>query len=205
MIGKETAQHLDRGAAKFGDDYYRAFRAAMDGDVRASVEVVVLTLGDFQPASWLALPAHLPEGEREQRALLLSGAEVDGQLRRDLRGWARDNDGRAVQAGKALQALALAYWSAHEMLDDDDADDAQLRIWRDRLAAYVRKHWGMDVGTAPREYHEAEKWAMRAASFGNPAPGWLLVTCAPRPEAATADGRPDYQRTGRRGWGGDDE
>lgn len=207
MIGKETAELMVTVAGKLGPEYYRAFRAAMDGDPRAAVELAVLTLNDYRPAEWLALPAQLPPTEKEQRALLLSVAEVDARLRSDLRRWARENRDLGDLAGKALQTLARAYWGAYEILQDEDLVDPQLALWRDKLARAVRDGWAVDVGEAPRDPCEDERWAMRVAQGGNPAPGWLLAgdharTFAPQP--TTASGRPDYPRTSKR-HGGDDD
>lgn len=207
MIGKETAEQMATVAAKLGPEYYRAMLAAMGGDPRAQVELAVLTIDDYRPAEWLALPAHLPPTEKEQKALLLSVAEVDARLRADLRRWARENRDLGDRAGKALQALSLAYWGAHEILQDEELVDPQLVIWRDKLAHAVRVGWAVDVGEAPRAHCDAEKWAMRIAQGGNPAPGWLLSgdharTFAPAP--TTASGRPDYPRTSKR-YGGDDD
>lgn len=196
--------HHVASAARRDPEFYKAFRAAMSGDphasARAVVEMSVLTIrrGDAWTPNYLVLPAHLPETDGDMRALLASSVKADAELKRGLVEWADANRLRQDKAAKALENLVHALRGADAILHDPDSTDEELMGWRDEIDAHVRKHFGVELDTAPVEKVDIEAWSWDAAGRTQPTPAWLFTNEDPR--GSFTPGRPGARgkRTGPR-------
>lgn len=174
--------NLGRAAQRVGGDFFKAWRRSMSGaddktTARSLVEMTILTIrgGDASVPDYLSLPAHLPDGEKEQRVLSLSAVKLDQDLKSDLFGWAHTNRHRQVRAAKALENLVHAYRGAEFITADPDCEDAELVAWLAEMNGHAHHHFGVDVGQAPQERGEIESWSWRVAGERNPSPSWLTV------------------------------
>jgi hypothetical protein len=172
---------LGKAARSTGGDFYRAWKAAIGGGnlerARGMIELHVQTIaaGEAWAPEFLSLPAHLPDGPKEQQVLALSKTKDDAELRQDLIGWASENRLRASRSAKALEILVLSYREAQEVLADPDCVDEELSGWLDQLDAHLESVYGVHAADAP---DDVAAWAAGLMAKRNPSPPWLTGSSA---------------------------
>ncbi len=177
----DPMRSLNRAVQRVGGDFFAAWRRTMSGDAaaeaRGMVEMLVLTIRSNEAAvpEYLALPAHLPDDEKQQRSLSISTVKADADLKADLYSWARENKLRQDRASKALEVLVQSYRKAEFITSDPDCEDSELVDWMTVINGHARLHFGVDVGEAPIEKADIEAWSWRVAGERNPSPAWLTT------------------------------
>lgn len=177
-MSEDPFDNMGQAAKKLGPEYYQAFRRAMRGDEDAIVELTVLTIqaGDAEPAEFLALPAHLPDGEKEQRLLVMSVVAADKELKDSLMAWARDNRDRGDKAAKTLETIAHAYQRAVTLAENPNVDPVIVR-WGAALVQHVWTRYRVNLDQLGDQMtkSDVEAWSLKIAHTANPSPEWLIT------------------------------
>lgn len=157
----------------------------------ALIELAVLTARRYYSTpSFLALPAHLPDGEAEMKALLFSVAANDVQMKEDLVTWISENRVIAARGAVSLKNLFIGLHKAHALVQEFPAvpegeepgeEEKKIAAWRNELwEAIEATHVGSKVALAPRDPVELEAHCAGIIDLDNPVPDWARSGHLPR-------------------------
>lgn len=136
--------------------------------------VVELESEERRPGAFLEHPAHLPEDERELRALYGSSATKDKTLRSDLVEWGAINKRVAADNAFAMRVPIIAFHKAAALAAEMvDAEHDQMVDWQRKIRSYMLTVFKVDPREAPTEVGELDVWCRSVWDKKNPCPEWL--------------------------------
>lgn len=139
----------------------------------ALVELMVenIKAGFVTVPSFLNLPGHLPDTERELRSLQLSNAARDQVLKNDLAEWVSINRRVVGQAAVTLANAMKAVRMAYELLEEEHDDHIE-QIKGD-IEAHLYRTFKITIVEMPADLADLQAWCEKKLSEMSPVPEWL--------------------------------